>query len=259
MPTFLFDDIIFGPVKSRRLGSSLGINLLPTDCKVCSFDCIYCECGWTSASGLDRDEFPGRMSIAKALTDKLKSMAIAGSLPDTITYAGNGEPTLHPEFEHIISDTVTIRDEYSGNSKIAVLSNASFSPDDRIIKALNQIELNILKLDTGIEKTFYQLNQPEAGLNLDDIINNLKRFEGNLIIQTMLVRGSYNVTQINNSTPEELQALIKLYEKIRPKAVMVYTYERDTAATGLEKVSLQELKDFSRRIEDLGIETVVSF
>ena len=117
------NDIIFGPVKSRRLGSSLGINLLPADSKICSFNCIYCECGWTGKSFTS--SFPDRNQVTSALSERLKSMAEKDNLPDSITYAGNGEPSLHPDFDHIIYDSIKIRDKYAPLAKIAVLSKGA--------------------------------------------------------------------------------------------------------------------------------------
>jgi len=257
MATFLFNDIIFGPVKSRRLGSSLGINLLPADRKICTFNCIYCECGWTGASGTS--SFPGRGEIASALSERLQSMAEKDNLPDSITYAGNGEPSLHPDFDHIIYDSIKIRDKYAPQAKIAVLSNAAFPPESRIFKALKQVDLNILKLDTGLESTFKLLNQPGGKIKLADIIQNLKGFNGKLIIQTMFVRGIYKGKKVDNSSLTELKELFRLYQEIKPEAIMLYTYERDTAASGLEKVPLEDMKKIAKDIEGLGIETLVSF
>ena len=257
MATFLFNDIIFGPVKSRRLGSSLGINLLPADRKVCSFNCIYCECGWTAKTGTS--PFPERSEVASALSERLQSMAVKDNLPDSITYAGNGEPSLHPDFDLIIYDSIKIRDKYAPQAKIAVLSNASFPPESRIFNALKKVDLNILKLDTGRESTFRLLNQPGSKIKFDDIIRNLKAFKGKLIIQTMFIRGIYKGKQIDNSSYDELKQLFRLYQEIQPEAIMLYTYERNTAASGLEKVPLDDMKKIANAIEDLGIKTLVSF
>ncbi len=257
MTTFLFEDIIFGPVNSRRLGVSLGINLVPVNRKVCTFNCIYCECGWTSERHLPSDGFPSRDLIAESLRKKLDELRNGGILPDTLTYAGNGEPTLHPEFHGIILDTVQIRDEYAPESHIAVLSNASLAHKERVKEALMQVDRNILKLDTGFEETFRVLNQPPPGIKLANIINNLKLFEKNLIIQTLFIRGTHEGIKIDNTTQEEISALLELYWEICPDEVQVYTTARDTPISTLNKVPLSDLESIAAKIEELGIENSV--
>ncbi len=257
MATFLFDDIIFGPVSSRRLGVSLGINLVPVNRKVCTFNCIYCECGWTSHRHLPSDGYPSRELIADSLRKKLADLRNGGVMPDALTYAGNGEPTLHPEFHGIITDTVHIRDEYSPESQIAVLSNGSLAHQPKVKEALMMADRNILKLDTGREKTFRVLNQPPPGIKLANIINNLKLFEKNLILQTLFVRGSYEDIEIDNTSQEEISALLELYWEISPDEVQVYTIARDTPISTLNKVPLSDLEDIAVKIEELGINTSV--
>ena len=257
MATFLFDDVIFGPVKSRRLGVSLGINLVPVNRKICTFNCIYCECGWTNAMHLPSDGFPSRKLIADSLEKKLIEMRDTGELPDALTYAGNGEPTLHPDFGGVIDDTIALRDRYSPDSKVVVLSNATLAHKEGIGDALARVDRNILKLDTGIKDTFHRLNQPPANISLEDIIQNLKLFKQNLIIQTLFVRGSHKGAVIDNTTEEELSALLKLYNEIQPDEVQVYTIDRDTPVDGLEKIPLDELEAIASRIGELGIETSV--
>lgn len=257
MATFLFEDVIFGPVNSRRLGVSLGINLVPVNRKVCTFNCIYCECGWTNERHLPSDGFPPRELIAESLRKKLKELRSGGFLPDSLTFAGNGEPTLHPDFEGIIDDTIRIRDEYSTESKIVVLSNASLAHRQGIKEALSRADRNILKLDTGFEDTFRRLNQPPANITLDDIIRNLKLFDRNLIIQTLFIRGSHKSHLIDNTTEEEINALMALYNEIRPAEVQVYTIARDTPISTLSKIDVSELEDIAARISELGIETSV--
>ena len=257
MATFLFEDVIFGPVNSRRLGVSLGINLVPVNRKVCTFNCIYCECGWTNQRHLPSDGFPSRKLIAESLQRKLVELRGGGFLPDALTYAGNGEPTLHPQFAGIIEDTIRIRAEYAPESHIVVLSNASLAHREGIKEALSRADRNILKLDTGFEETFRRLNQPPANISLDDIIQNLKLFDQNLIIQTLFIRGSHKGVVIDNTTEEELAALLSLYNEIRPSEVQVYTFARDTPVSSLEKVEVSELESIAVRIRELGIETSV--
>jgi len=257
MATFLFEDIIFGPVSSRRLGVSLGINLVPVNRKVCTFNCIYCECGWTSDRDLPTGGYPSRELIADSLRKKLAELKDGGIMPDALTYAGNGEPTLHPEFYDILSDTVQIRDEYAPESKIAVLSNASLAHLPQVKEALMMADRNILKLDTGIENTFKVLNQPPPGFKLAKIIDNLKLFKKNLIIQTLFVRGSYKGIEIDNTSQEEISTLLELYWEISPDEVQVYTIARDTPISTLNKVPLNELEDIAVKIEEMGINTSV--
>jgi len=257
MGTFLFEDIIFGPVNSRRLGVSLGINLVPVNRKICTFNCIYCECGWTNDRHLPSGGFPSRELIADSLQKKLEELRNGGSLPDALTYAGNGEPTLHPEFAEIIDDTIRIRDEFSPESKVVVLSNASLADRPGIKEALQRSDRNILKLDTGIKETFHLLNQPPNGISLEDIVDNLKIFDYNLIIQTLFVRGSHEDRVIDNTTEEELEALLSLYDEIRPIEIQAYTIARDTPVSSLSKVPLADLENIAARIRELGIEVSV--
>lgn len=258
MGTFLFNDIIFGPVFSRRLGSSLGINLLPERLKICTFNCIYCECGWTCQRNLPDSEYPPRELVKNALKDRLLELSDSGKLPDAITYAGNGEPTLHPEFEGIIEDSIQIRDLLSPKSKVAVLSNGSLSYKENVKRALLKVDQNILKLDTGIEETFIALNQPPAEMRLEDIVNSLKKFNGKLTIQTLFIRGEFRGKKIDNTTETEIQELLKLYKEIHPEEIMVYTIARGTPARGLERISFEELTSIAARIEATGIKTQVS-
>lgn len=257
MGTFLFEDVIFGPVNSRRLGISLGLNLVPVNRKVCTFNCIYCECGWTGNRHLPSEGYPSRKLIAESLEKKLRELSALGSLPDALTFAGNGEPTLHPEFPGIIGDTLVLRDEHASASRVVVLSNASLADREVIREALMKADRNILKLDTGIQDTFIRLNQPPASISLEDIIRNLKLFSENLILQTLFVRGEYKGARIDNTTESEMKALLALYDEIRPMEVQVYTIARDTPVIGLEKIPEDELETIAIRINELGIETSV--
>ena len=177
MPVFLFDEIIFGPVKSRRLGVSLGINLLPLDCKYCNFDCIYCECGRTYKEKYTGDKFHPRDQVKKELERVLIEMKNNNNPPDVITFAGNGEPTIHPDFEGIIDDTTVIRDKYFKDARIAVLSNATLIQNKKIFNALNKVDDNILKLDSAFDETVRFLNNPPKSFSVNKLINNLKKFK----------------------------------------------------------------------------------
>jgi wyosine [tRNA(Phe)-imidazoG37] synthetase (radical SAM superfamily) len=259
MATFLFDKIIFGPVKSRRLGLSLGINLLPSTRKVCNFNCIYCECGWTNSQGIKGEKLPSRSEVYEALEQKLEEMKKNHQAPDVITYAGNGEPTLHPEFPGIIDDSIKLRDKYFPDAKIAVLSNSTAITKPEIRKALLKVDSNILKLDSAFDLTMKIHNQPRVNIKVEKLVRDLKKFNGRLILQTLFLRGSFNGKTIDNTTPEEIGAWLKAVEKIRPSEVMIYTISRDTPEGGqLEKVSLAELKRIAAMVKNLGIETQVS-
>jgi wyosine [tRNA(Phe)-imidazoG37] synthetase (radical SAM superfamily) len=258
MNTFLFSEIIFGPVSSRRLGSSLGINLLPEGLKICTYNCIYCECGWTCERKLRDSEFPARDLVRKALQGRLTELRKSGNTPDAITYAGNGEPTLHPDFEGIVDDSISLRDLLSPESKIVVLSNGSLSYRENVKRALLKVDQNVLKLDTGIEDTFRSLNQPPEEWKISDIINNFKSFNGKLIVQTLFIRGEFRGKKIDNTTDKELTELVKMYKEIHPSEVMVYTIARGTPARGLEHILYNELKSIAARIESIGIKTQVS-
>jgi len=257
MGTFLFDDVIFGPVNSRRFGVSLGINLLPESYKYCTFNCIYCECGWTFKNNAEKVKLPKRTLVSENLGIRLQEMKEKGIVPDNITYAGNGEPTLHPEFAGIIDDTIKLRNQYFPKAEITVLTNSSMLYKKPVFDALNKVDNNVLKLDTAIEETFQKLNQPAPNILLENIIGNLKKFNGNHIIQTLFIRGDYNGNWIDNTTQEELDAWLKVIIEIRPKYVMIYPIARDTPAKDLEKISKRELKKIEALVNNAGIKTKV--
>ena len=188
MPTFLFDKIIFGPVKSRRLGVSLGINLLPTNIKVCSFDCIYCECGRNPKKFEEKAVLPSRMEVQQKLKEKLTEMVAENLLPDVITFAGNGEPTLHSEFAGIIDDTIKLRNQLSPNARIAVLSNATMIHKKQVFQALLKVEDNIQKLDSAFEETIKLIDCPNKNFSLSKTVDQLVAFQGKVIVQTLFIR-----------------------------------------------------------------------
>ena len=259
MATFLFDKIIFGPVKSRRLGVSLGINLLPVKRKICNFNCIYCECGWTRDIEKAVSHLPRREDVYEALDLKLSAMKAKSQAPDVITYAGNGEPTLHPDFPGIIDDSIILRDKYFPKSKIAVLSNSSTITNPLIKAALLKVDMNILKLDSAFDSTVKIHNQSGININVEELIKNMVRFKGKLIIQTLFLRGMYNGQVIDNTTPVEIIAWLKAIERIKPSEVMIYTISRDTPEGGqLKKIPVRELKGIAALVESLGIKTQVS-
>lgn len=256
MGTFLFDSIVFGPVKSRRLGISLGVNLPPADSKVCSFNCIYCECGWTASMNVSR--FPTREQVRIALAQKLQAMADAHEELDVITFAGNGEPTLHPDFPGIIDDTLALRDALFPKARVAVLSNATMIYRVEVRRALMRVDQNILKLDSAIDETMRRLDQPLMRHSVESLIGNMRLFEGRLIVQTMFLRGSIDGHPIDNTTPVEVQAWLDALDQVRPRQVMVYTIARDTSADGLKKVPLDELESIAAQARVRGFDVQVS-
>ncbi len=256
MSTRLYPDIIYGPVYSRRLGLSLGVNLLPLDNKLCSFNCIYCECGWTVAGAKPR--FNRRGDVSAALEKKLSEMASAGAPPDVVTFAGNGEPTLHPDFEGIIDDTLAIRDRIAPSAEVSVLSNATRIDRESVRRALLRVDNNILKLDSAFDETVKLIDGPMSGYSVESTVENMMRFEGRLIIQTMFLRGFLDGRTVDNTTDREVSAWLELVRRISPRKVMIYTIDRDTPAEGLEKVPLEELKAIAARVEAAGFECSVA-
>lgn len=257
MSGFLFHETVFGPVMSRRLGVSLGINLLAVDYKYCTFNCIYCECGWTHQKPKGGRGLPGRKEVKKLLEQKLKGMKEAGQAPDAITFAGNGEPTIHPDFPEIIKDTIALRDEYYSEAKITVLSNASMLHQEQVFDALLSIDNNIQKLDTGNEHLFQLINQPAGKLSMDEVVDKLCRFNGKVIVQTLFLRGTHKGIFIDNTKDEEVEAWISLLKKIDPQYVMIYPIDRATPEQTLEKISFEQLSEIAKLVNLAGIKIKV--
>lgn len=245
----LFHTTIFGPIHSRRLGVSLGVNLMPADGKVCSFDCLYCEAGFNS-QGPGNAGLPLREQVRSQLEAKLKDMHSVGEHLDVITFSGNGEPTLHPDFAHIIDDTIKARDMYFPEAKVSVLTNSTRIFDSEVADALKRVDNNILKLDSAVEKTMRLIDRPNsAEFSVDKVVDALCEFEGTGIIQTMMLRGSHEGQPVDNTTEEEVIALIEAYKKIKPREIMLYSLDRTTPEENLVKVEAVELKEIGERIE----------
>lgn len=258
MSTILFSEIVFGPVHSRRLGTSLGINLLPYDGKLCSFDCIYCECG-LNKDFRTKTKLPDRQSVQLALKDKLLSLKNDGVILDVITFAGNGEPTMHPDFDSIIDDTIELRDKYYPNSKISVLSNGMHLDKPRVIDALKKTDNPILKLDSALDKTIRIIDRPNSpSYSVARQVERYKKFGSNFILQTMFIKGEFEGNQIDNTTDEEISAWLELISDLKPREVMIYTIDRETPVKGLEKVSIEVLQKIAEKVERLGIKTIVA-
>ncbi|MCM1310269.1 MAG: radical SAM protein [Bacteroides sp.] len=244
MQTVLFNSTIFGPIHSRRLGASLGVNLSPSDGKVCSFDCLYCEAGF-NAQGAGTSGLPTREQVRTQLREKLAAMRAEGAPLNVITFSGNGEPTLHPDFEGIVDDTIALRNEFYPEVKISVLTNSTRLDSEAVCRALRKVDNNILKLDSAIEATMRRIDRPTSRqFTAERVIGQLKQFSGSGIIQTMLLRGD----GIDNTTEAEISALIKAYKEIQPRQIMLYSIDRKTPDELLRAVGRDELLAIADRI-----------
>ncbi len=258
MQRVLFHSTVFGPIHSRRLGSSLGINLSPVDGKTCTFDCLYCEAGFNS-QGAGSSGLPSRDQTAIMLEDKLKDMRSDGQTLDTITFSGNGEPTLHPEFAGIVDDTLLLRDRYFPDAVVSVLCNSTRLDKEDVVSALMKVDNAILKLDSAIDSTMRQIDRPtSAGFNTAWLIDRLKMFGDKAIIQTMFLRGEYEGMIVDNTTDKEVGALLDAYCQIRPREVMIYSIDRKTPARDLQKVSIAELEAIAAKVRAEGIRVQVN-
>ena len=255
--TALYPQIIYGPVRSRRLGLSLGVNLLPLEAKLCTFDCIYCECGWNGENAGSR-RFNSREQVAAALESTLVAMAADSQLPDVITFAGNGEPTMHPDFEGVIADTIALRDKYAPTAKISVLSNATQLHRADVVRALERVDNNILKIDSLDEEMARLINKPCCNYSVAKVVEQLKAFNGKVIVQTMFLRGQYEGRVVDNTTEEQIVAWLEAVKAIAPESVMVYSIARDTPCKSLANVEREELEKIAERVRALGISCSVA-
>lgn len=248
MQRVLFHSTVFGPIHSRRLGASLGVNLSPNDGKVCSFDCLYCEAGY-NAQGAGTTGLPARADVSRLLGERLAELHAAGDPLDVITFSGNGEPTLHPDFAAIIDDTIAVRDRFYPEAKISVLSNSTQLRRPDVVEALKRVDNNIVKLDSAVEATMRTLDRPASpAFTVGRAIDDLCRFGGDCIVQTMQTRGFHNGVRVDNTTPTERTALLEAYRRIRPREVMLYGIDRKTPEESLEKVGREELQAFADMI-----------
>ena len=258
MATILFHEIVYGPVYSRRMGTSLGINLLPVDGKYCSFDCIYCECGFNN-DFRTKTKLPSRENVHAALEEKLQSLQKENVEPDVITFAGNGEPTIHPQFQEIINDTILLRNLWATEAKINVLTNGMNVDKEPVFNALQKIDNPILKLDSAFNETVRLIDQPNSpNYSVAKQVERYKRFNGNFVLQTMFLRGEFDGKTVDNCSEEEIRAWLEIIKMLRPREVMIYTISRETPAKQLEKVSICELHYIAERVEALGIKTIVA-
>jgi len=258
MSTIIYPSPIFGPVHSRRLGISLGINLLPADGKVCSFDCIYCECGFNEEH---RPELPlpKREEVAEKLELKLQQMSAEGQLPDVLTFAGNGEPTCHPQFPEIINDTIRLRDKYCPEAKVSVLSNSTMIHRKSVHDALMLVDNNILKLDTVDQEYINKVDHPNGTYDVEKIIEHMKAFNGHVIIQTMFMRGKCKGESVDNTDEKFVKPWLEAVKYINPQQVMIYTIDRETPTQGLLKATHEQLDNIRDRVISAGIPCTASY
>ena len=231
------EDTVFGPIRSRRLGSSLGVNLLPRNGKLCNFDCIYCECGWNRDGMADR-VLPTREEVAADLKAALQRCKAEGIGIDSITFSGDGEPTLHPDFAEIIDITLALRDEWAPGSKVSVLTNATRLQRDSVFRALRKVDNPILKLDAPTDALVSRINRPAGGYHVEEVIRGMERFEGNFVLQTMFLRSA----DFDSASREVLLPWMDLVRRLSPREVMVYTVDRETPQKGLEKMTVCEMR-----------------
>ena len=250
----LFDSIVYGPIRSRRLGVSLGVNLMPTDAKLCSFDCVYCECGWNQP--VSHPLLPTREQVRQALYTQLSTL---NTQLDVITFSGNGEPTMHPDFFGIIQDTCALRDQYCPNAKVSVLSNSTQLGRPEVVEALKLCDNRILKLDSAIDATMRLIDKPvNPHLTVAQVMEWLQQFDGDFTLQTCFLRGDYHGQVIDNTTSEELAAWYQAVEILHPKQVMIYVIDRATPLQTLEKIPAEQMQAIAKPLLDKGIEVIIS-
>ena len=241
----LRETTVFGPIFSRRLGSSLGINLLPQEGKICNFDCVYCECGWNK-DGRGDTALPSARDVEVALEEKLKACKAAGTPIDSITFSGDGEPTLNPEFPQIIDITLALRDKYYPSARVSVLSNATRAGKEEVFQALRKVDNAILKIDAPTDELAALVNRPAPGYHLADVVKALKRFQGQFVLQTMFLKGP------GWATEEWVSAWMDIVREVHPKEVMVYTIDRETPMKELAKYTVEEMRTLVQPLIEEG-------
>lgn len=258
MSTVLYPSPIFGPVHSRRLGISLGINLMPADGKVCSFDCIYCECGFNKEHRAHSPR-PTREEVVTALEKTLLEMQQEGVTPDVLTFAGNGEPTAHPDFPAIVDGVLEVRDRLCPRAKVSVLSNSTFLHKPAVVEALKKIDNNILKLDTVDGDYIRRVDRPNAHYDVKEVVENLKQFDGQLIVQTMFMKGTSQGVSVDNTGDEYVLPWLEVIKEVHPRQVMIYTIDRETPDHDLLKATPEELDRIVRLLQENGLNASASY
>ncbi|MEG1729394.1 MAG: radical SAM protein [Bacteroidaceae bacterium] len=258
MATVIYPAPIFGPIHSRRLGTSLGINLMPSDGKRCTFDCIYCECGYNAEHRTTRHH-PTREEVYNALEARLQTMQEENAMPDVLTFAGNGEPTTHPDFAAILDDTIALRKRYCPEAKVSVLSNATLIHRPEVFNALKKVDQNILKLDTVNLPYIQRVNRPTGHYDLEKTIEQMKAFRRHIIIQTMFMKGESHGVSVDNTSDQFVLPWLQVVKQIEPQQVMIYTIDRETPDPGLRKATHEELDRIVRLIEAKGLKASASY
>ena len=241
------EELVFGPIKSRRLGSSLGINLLPTQGKLCNFDCIYCECGWNKDGTGDR-KLPTARDLEKALREKLSLCRAEGTRIDSITFSGDGEPTLNPDFAKIIDITIALRDEFFPEAKVSVLSNATKVGRPSVFEALRKVDNPILKIDAPTAELAAKINQPSCEYDVEAIVKDLEKFEGDFVLQTMFLQSP----EFDSSSPEVLEGWMEIVRRLHPREIMVYTIDRETPMKELKKFTVEQMEALLKPLLEEG-------
>lgn len=249
----LFGEIAYGPIHSRRLGTSLGVELMPLAHKLCTFNCVYCECGWNVP--VSHPQLPTREEVKAALEAKLQE----GLDLDVITFSGNGEPTLHPDFMGIIEDTIALRDRYCPKAKVSVLSNSTQLGRPDVVQALRLCDNRILKLDAGTDTMMRRIDLPvNKDLTVAQIMSWLQLFDGDFTLQTCFLRGEHNGEVIDNTTPEELEAWYQAVDALRPKQIMMYVIDRKTPEEHLMKIPREEMEHIAAPLIAKGYNVSIS-
>ncbi|MGM9735535.1 MAG: radical SAM protein [Candidatus Cryptobacteroides sp.] len=243
-----FDDIVFGPVFSRRLGNSLGMNILPVKGKTCNFDCVYCECGWNRDGMVSGRRFPTAEEVRSALETSFAKLASEGVKVDSITMSGNGEPTLNPDFPQIVDSTLHFRDIYFPQAKVSVLSNATMLGKEGVLDALKRIDNPILKVDAGSDELVSRINNPVGNFSLETVLKHMEEFEGDFILQTMFLQSP----EFNTATSEALEDWYRIVRSTRPREIMVYTIDRETPDKRLGKCTVEQMTEYVKPLLDEG-------
>ena len=258
MSTVIYPSPVFGPVQSRRLGVSLGVNLLPADGKVCSFDCIYCECG-LNAQRRPKSGLPAIEELEAALERTLQKMQEDGRLPDVITFAGNGEPTMHPRFPEAVDCAIRLRDRFCPEAKISVLSNSTRIHKPEVREALMRVDNNILKLDTVNPEYILRTDRPQGGYDVEKVIEDMCRFRGHIIVQTLFMQGESGGVSYDNTSARYVEPWLRALQRIQPRQVMIYTIDRETPVQSLQKATPEQLDGIAAQVRALGIDVSVSY
>lgn len=253
----LFGDIAYGPIHSRRLGVSLGMEIMPLEHKLCTFNCVYCECGWNER--VDHPRLPSREAVRTALETKLQALRAEQTSLDVITFSGNGEPTLHPDFKGIIEDTCALRDRYYPTAKVSVLSNSTQLGRQEVVDALRLCDNRILKLDAATDEMMRRIDLPvNEALDVSTLIKWLQQFNGDFILQTCFLRGEHDGKRIDNTTQEELDAWYRAVEQLRPQQIMIYVIDRKTPEEHLEKISREQMESIAAPLLEKGFNVTIS-